>query len=562
MAEAILTVTLGDEVSEVVLDPGGMTIGRSTSCDIVLDNEKVSRQHARIFCDPFDRWLVQDIGSRNGIKVNGERVEVHAILSGEDITVGPFSLGIICGVPDEDNGDTQGVQSLATITDDPQTEVIYSDESRDARLSRGRLKSLGVIGEKLASLTDASMLYPELCYAIARIPGSAAIVLRLSDCEDLPRILASHIGGTPKYASSNSAGTVPMSRGVVQALASKRQPVMATNDSCVNGAMMLTISDKSKPRNVYCCPLCDSGTVMDALYVDTPLNSTMSDDFDFLQAVARQVSMARNVLALSEARGRQELIERQLEMACEIQAKLLPGNLDHITAVDIAARCKPAMWVGGDCCDVWDLPDGRLAFALGDVCGKGLPAAMLMSNLQAALRATASFCDDLGQLVQQVAVQISRNMPDSMYITLFVGFLDTDTGQLQYLNAGHLQPLLLSQDGEVRPLGEPRNLPVGPVCMDGPHFEASYETITPGMSLVVVSDGITESVSDESGLFGNHRLKECFKTCCSLSAAETVDRIIHEADDFRGSGPQNDDVTVLCLVTTTGTKTETDTSLA
>ena len=559
MAEAILTVTFDDEVSEVVLNPRGMIIGRSGDCDIVLDNEKVSRQHARIFRDPFGRWLVQDLDSRNGIKVNGLRVEVYAILPGEVVAIGPFSLGIAGGAADEGGSDIQSVTSLATITeDDPQTEVLYADEARDARLSRGRLKSLGVIGQRLASLTDVSMLYPELCYATARIPGSAAIVLRLSDCEELPQILACHIGGMPKYASNNSAGAVPLSRRVVQALASKRRPVMATNASGVDGAMMLTITDESRPRTVYCCPLCDSGTIMDALYVDVPSDSAMPDDFDFLQAVARQVSMAKNVLVLAEARGRQELIERQLDMACQIQAKLLPGDLDDITVVDIAARCEPAMWVGGDCCDVWELPDGRLAFALGDVCGKGLPAAMLMSNLQAALRATASFCDDLGQLVQQVAVQISRNMAEGMYITLFVGFLETDTGQLQYLNAGHLQPLILSGDGEVRRLGEPSNLPIGPISVDGPRFKAARETLAPGISLVVVSDGITESVSDKCGLFGANRLEECLKTCGSLSAAETVGRIIQDAADFRGSAPQNDDVTVLCLVTTAGTRTEAD----
>ena len=78
MSEAILTVTFGQKVSEVVLNPRGMIIGRSSNCDIVLDNDKISRQHARVFRDPFDRWLVQDLDSRNGIKVNGMRVEVFA----------------------------------------------------------------------------------------------------------------------------------------------------------------------------------------------------------------------------------------------------------------------------------------------------------------------------------------------------------------------------------------------------------------------------------------------------------------------------------------------------
>jgi len=87
MSEAILTVAFDDEVSEVVLNPRGMIIGRSGTCDIVLENDKVSRKHARIFRDPFDRWLVQDLESRNGIKVNGVRVEVYAILPGEIVNM-------------------------------------------------------------------------------------------------------------------------------------------------------------------------------------------------------------------------------------------------------------------------------------------------------------------------------------------------------------------------------------------------------------------------------------------------------------------------------------------
>jgi len=557
MAEAILTVALDQEVSEVVLDPAGMVIGRSGNCDIVLDNDKISRRHARIFRDPFDRWLIQDLDSRNGIKVDGAQVEIYAILPGEVVTIGPFSLGITHGGFDAGEESDRSAASLATISDDPQTELVYADEDRDARLSRARLKSLGVIGERLASLTDPAMLYPELCRTIARIPGSAAIVLRISDCEDLPQILACHIGGQPRYSAGAATG-VPLSRRVVQAVGSKRSPVMASNAAGVDGAMLLTIADEFRPRSVYCCPLCDSGETIDAVYMDTPSDSAMPDDFDFLQAVARQASMAKNVLMHAEARARQELIERQLDMACRIQSRLLPGDLDHITEVDIAARCVPAMWVGGDCCDVWELPDGRLAFALGDVCGKGLPAAMLMSNLQAALRATASFCDDLGQIVQQVAVQISRNMSDSMYITLFVGFLETNTARLHYLNAGHLQPLILSTDGQVRPLGEPRNLPIGPISLEGPGFQASVETLKQDVSLLVVSDGITESVSDRNEMFGPQRLEACLRTCGKLSAAETVGRIIQDAADFRGSAPQNDDVTALCLVNQATTKTRAD----
>jgi len=553
MSQTILTVTGENEASEVVIDPKGVLVGRNEQCDIVLDNEKISRRHARIFRDPFDRWLIQDLDSRNGIKVNGRRVDVHAMLPGESVTLGPFALTIGRDKDVQMELDNSAGSSRAMITDDPATQVVYADKQTDIRLSRGRLKWLNAIADRLSGLTKASLLYQELCCSVARVPGSAAVVLRLSRNEDLPQVLACHIGGTPRYTSDNPASAVPLSRRVVQAVASRREPVMAANSPDTSGEMMLTITDETRPRTVYCCPLGDSGDVTDALYVDLPSDQAMGDGFDFFQAVARQVSLARKSLLLAEARARQEVLDRQLEMGRSIQAKLLPDQLDNITDVDIAVRCEPAMWVGGDYCDVWRLSDGRVAFAVGDVCGKGLPAAMLMASLQAALRSTTAFCSELGQVVRQVARLITDNMPEGMFITLFIGILDPQTGQLHYVNSGHLQPLIVTPEGELSQLGRPSNFPIG--IADVP-IRAECETLAAGIGLVVVTDGITESVSPGGELFGLVRLKAAIKACSAVTAAEVVGRLVQDADDFRASCPQGDDVTVLCLVTAPGDQTE------
>jgi len=211
------------------------------------------------------------------------------------------------------------------------------------------------------------------------------------------------------------------------------------------------------------------------------------------------------------------------------------------------------MWVGGDYCDVWRLSDGRIALAVGDVSGKGLAAAMLMANLQSALRSTTAFCGDLEQVVSYVATLISDNMPEGMFITLFVGLLNPKTGQLQYVNAGHLQPLIVTNDGEMSELGRPSNLPIG---VGEVPAKASCETLAAGTTLVVITDGITESISPEGELFGLGRLKAALKACGPVAAAELVGRLVQDADDFRASRPQGDDLTVLCLVTAPGAPTE------
>ena len=550
MAEAILRIAGRGEDRKVPLNPKGMVVGRGSKCDIKLVHDKVSRRHARIFRDPFERWLIQDLGSRNGVKVDGERVDACAMIPGRKVQVGPFVLTLAPEAPAEIPQDPEVTGSItASVADDASSQVVHAAGRAEARLSRGRLKWLGAIADQLVGLSDPSFLYRELCRSIARTSGTAAVVVRLAESEELPQILACHIGGGNEYASLDAAGTLPLSRRVIQAVRAAKEAVMATNAEDAETPLNLTITDETSPRTVYCCPLIEAGGPLDALYVDMPSAQAMPDTFDFFQAVARQVILVRRSLLLARARAENQVLEQQLSTAREIQSQLTPRDLGEISGVDLAIHYEPAMWVGGDYCDVWRLGDGRVAFAVGDVSGKGLPAAMVMANLQAALRSMMAFCDDLSSVVEQTNGLLGRNLPERMFVTLFVGLLQPDSGELQYVNAGHLPPVMIDPQEGVSLLGEPSSPPIG--VGDGP-FETVQQTLLPGTALVLVTDGITESASPGDELFGMDRLSETLGCAPLGSATRLVERVVKAADDFRDSAPQGDDVTVLALITGAG----------
>ena len=212
--------------------------------------------------------------------------------------------------------------------------------------------------------------------------------------------------------------------------------------------------------------------------------------------------------------------------------------------MDTGLHYKPAMWVGGDYCDMWALEGGRMAFVIGDVSGKGLPAAMVMSSLQAALRTTMSFCTDPAEAMAHLDKHLSDSMLERMFITMFLGVFDPVSGTLEYVNAGHILPIVLGADGTAEPLGKPTNPPVGVFVGT---FEADKKIIAPDSGILVVTDGITEAMDPEGEEFGTERLRQTVASTAGKSATEMVTIVNDAAAAFRNDLPQQDDITIFAL---------------
>ena len=554
MAKAKVTLRVSGEGEdrEVSLAGGGVLIGRGAGCDVLLKSEKVSRRHARLFEDPFGRWIVEDLGSRNGVEVGGRKVEACAVLPGQKIVIGPFTLTLSAPPPGRVTTDASMGTTSTLIEDVSVSDFRTGETDVQGLLSQVGFKRLNEITDSLAELTSSADLYGRVCRCLAAGPRTVAVVVRLPGASRAlptsPELLACHVGGL-EGPGPRGTPSLHLSRRLLEAVRTTGGPVMAGNVRFAGGQLDLTVSGQDRPRAAFCVPLDEPAEGGDVLYLDVPADSAAEDTLEFVQAVARQVNFARKSLLYAEARAQREVLDHQLRTAREIQSRLTPTGLEAIAGAEVAVCYEPALWVGGDYCDVWSLADGRLAFAVGDVAGKGLPAAMVMANLHAALKATLSFCPALAEAVGHVDELLRQNLPENMFVTLFVGLFEPSAARLEYVNAGHIIPRIVSPRGDIAPLGRPANRPLG---VSAEAFEPYTEALDPDAALVIVTDGITEAASPDGELFGEKGLEKVLAAEAGDSAGRIVTAVAAAAADFRRDLPQQDDVTVLALLAARG----------
>ena len=237
-------------------------------------------------------------------------------------------------------------------------------------------------------------------------------------------------------------------------------------------------------------------------------------------------------------------LEHEMNIARDIQMELLPKTFPNLPGLDMFAFSVPAKHVGGDCYDVIDVGDGKLAITIGDVSGKGTPAAILMANVQAAVRALSESKVPAGELITRVNRLVHGYTEESAFITFFYSVLDTRTGDLVYVNAGHNPPCILRKNGH-RDYLDRGGLIVG--IMPGSEYEEGRTTLNPGDDLVLYTDGITEAENTEDEMFGEERLEQLLIEHRHSSAREIEERVYSNIREFAAGTSQTDDLTMVIV---------------
>jgi hypothetical protein len=240
-------------------------------------------------------------------------------------------------------------------------------------------------------------------------------------------------------------------------------------------------------------------------------------------------------------------MKRDIEIAREIQRWLVPRVPPDVPGVDMAFATRPANTVAGDYYDAFRRPgDGPLLIAVADVSGKSVPAAMLMANFQASLRALAGARSTLSELVTDLnRLACGNNLNGRRFTTAFLAELDPTSGQLSYLSAGHNPPVLLRLDGSVERL-KSESIPLGIEVNE--KYKAGTTFLQPNELLVIYTDGVTEARNEGGEQFGESRLLALLQPRLEERASATLAGIMSRLDDFVGAADQHDDIT--CLVVT------------
>jgi sigma-B regulation protein RsbU (phosphoserine phosphatase) len=206
----------------------------------------------------------------------------------------------------------------------------------------------------------------------------------------------------------------------------------------------------------------------------------------------------------------------------------------------------PAHAVGGDYFDYYALSSDRFAVAIADVSGKGMPAALLMSNVQAALRAHATGLRPASEVMRSVNTQVARTASQGRFVTMFYGEVDVSRGTLSYVSAGHNPPLLRRAGGHVEELGE-GGLLLG--VIEQTDYQQGLAAFAPGDALLLYSDGVSEATDSRGQQFGEDRLLQLWRDWSHAAPAEVLERLVKAIQDFRGSASQSDDITAVVVGT-------------
>src|SRR5215212_891389 len=463
-----------------------VSIGRASDCSIPIKDRYLSRRHAEIIAVE-GAWVLKDLGSANGTYINGNRVEHdHKLKTGDRIRLGDTELVFIAAESSTDKFLAVADSRASATISIPFHEIdTVKSDSQDV----SRLRTLNQLARELIEDRPMDELFG---YIVDRVmehlrPSRAALGLLAKDGKSFTNVEV-------RRQDKNDASELTISRTVLQEVVEEKK-ALAFMDVSVDEKLSRAQSIIMQGiRSILCAPLTIGDAVVGVLYVDYLINRQISeDDVRLVAQIGRFAASKLETTRLREEAIQKRIMDEELKTASSIQRRLLPPAPTGIPGFTFVGKNQPCRTVSGDYYDFIQRPDGKMYFVIGDVSGKGVTAGLMMAGLQVAFRIFSKTDPDPSVLVTQLNVALKENLPQSKFVTLFLGRLDTKTGAIEYVNAGHTPPLLLTKTGAVE-LTE-SDLLLGVVSRA--EFTTRYMQLEPGDSLILFTDGVTEARNDE-----------------------------------------------------------------
>jgi phosphoserine phosphatase RsbU/P len=551
-----------------------MILGRHPSCEIVLDNAAVSRQHAQIL-NRRGTFFLEDLRSRNRTYLNGAPIDGRTPLNDADELmicdiVLRFSLARQADLADDENSDSSpGRPTSAPEHDDSRHDrsALPSAEHPDDSLDESS-SIITTINTKSAATMRLGVKPEVKLRAILEMSNTLARTLKLDDVlqsllDGLFKVFPQAdsgfvlLGGTDDRESivkaslargGDGTGSVRMSNTILRTAMQSGEAILsadALDDSRFNASESLS---GLGIRSMICVPLMNKdGEALGAIQLHTQSlrQQFTQGDLDVLISVGSQAILAIENARLHEDLLRRSDIERELRFATQVQLGFLPDRRPDPPGYDFFDYYEPAQRVGGDYFDYLKLNDGRIAIALADVAGKGIPAALMMARLYSSVRLHLFTQPTFRQVLSALSAEIYTQGLGHRFVTFVLLALDPVRHEMTICNAGHLPPIVRTADGSAHSMGRKESgMPLG-ISADQEYGELKLP-IEPGTSIVVYTDGITEAMNAANELFGRVRLEK-FVSATPGSAEELTKAIVTEVDRFCGTRPQRDDMCLVCF---------------
>jgi sigma-B regulation protein RsbU (phosphoserine phosphatase) len=543
---------------EVPLKSVRLTIGRSSRNDLCLNDPFVSRLHAEIRRDG-EFFVLYDSGSANGTYHNGQRIESSAALQfGDVIRIGETELHV--------------ADSTTTASGSYKTPLAFrftegGQTAPTELFSVHAIRDVPTLSERQAVTATPHLVLPATQRPATPnwLPLFSKVVETLSMDQSLEETLDTILGLAFEAITPERAYLLLRDEhGQLQLQAYRTTQQTAHLEVTLPWSIHAHVLQDGKPilvsqalqggpyytdtpsASLIAAPLLAGGEVLGLLYMDNPFTPTHFDQnhLDLLTTIARVAAIKIENTRLLEARLEKRRFEEELQVASEIQLSLHPSRPPQLAGWDIAGLSFPCREIGGDYYDFIPRGNGKLILAVGDVAGKGMGAALMMSSVHAALRAQAQTARTLADIVAAVNDYLVENSPENKFLTLFCAELDPVTGILHYTSAGHDPALLVHADGTYTELPA-QGIPMGITPNVSPAIH--QVCLTPGDILAIYTDGLTESMNEEGDILGLERLVQTIVKNRGLSASRLRDRVEEAVSRFVGRAPAADDLTLVLL---------------
>lgn len=523
-----------------------LSLGRAADNDLAYpDDPWLSRSHLA-----FERqsggWIVKDCQSRNGTIVNAATLkEPHPIKSGDRIYAGHLTIEVrekesdsrrsIVFVPHEHEKSTREA-TIVTSLDKVLGKAEQLERVSDSSMHNARfVKALIRAGQELAGHSPLSELFPAILkLALSATGAKRGVILTIEN------------GGGELMERASEGDGFTLSTAVRDRVIREKCSVVI-NDAQLDEAFRQQQSIvMQRVRSIMAVPLQTGDRVIGLIYVDngTFMRPFLQEDLDLLTVMANVAAIRIEHARLALIEQADKIMEMELAQASEIQTSLLPPSAPYVEGYELAGFNIPCRTVGGDYYDFLHYQDGRLGLIVGDVSGKGLPAALMMSSLQARVHMLLETSPDPARAVTILnRHQVERGVA-GRFTTLFYGVLSPQTGLLQYSNAGHNYPLLIRSDGTIETL-EGNGLVLGIIPSEKYDLVECY--LHPGDTLALYSDGVTEAANHRDIEFGERGLGNFLIQHKHQSCGEMVNVLADHVRTWCGSTSFADDFTVVLV---------------
>jgi sigma-B regulation protein RsbU (phosphoserine phosphatase) len=537
-----LRIQLPDGTTRTVaLERDRYGLGRTLANDLCYPEVSgLSREHL-VFERTGTNWTLRDLGSTNGTLINGKPLTAPHVLEANDrVTAGQLTVVFT------ETARPAAAQTVIFIEKPPTPpggttltatlDGLLSDEKEIQGI--GHMQAFIRAGRELVGHMPLETLFELILdLSVEAVKASRGVLMTLED------------GGELRVRASKGAGFRISSR--VRDLVLNERRSLLVRDALRHEALAASESIVAQQiRSVLAVPLQAENRVSGLIYLDSPgfIQEFTTEDLNLLTVMGNMAAIRIEHARLIEVEQAEKLRAQELAHAAQIQQSILPHKFPAFPDrkdFELHAAMVPAKEVGGDFFDFFLLDPEHLGFVIGDVSGKGVPAALFMAVSRTLLRAFAQHRATPGECLAYMNSNLAVQSDSAMFTTVFYGILDTRTGELQFANGGHNRPYVLAVDGQPRPL----SLESGPIVgiMDGFAYDTYTGQLAPGESLILYTDGVTEARDKNDTFFGEKRLEELLSAHCGESAEQLVASLHAAVQEFAIGEPQADDITVLAL---------------